>query len=73
MDWTQEQVSPWVLSLIDRFGPGRCMFGSHLPIAGLSRGFAPLFDAYRQIVRGCSVDEQDQMFCKVAADWFRIL
>jgi predicted TIM-barrel fold metal-dependent hydrolase len=72
MEWTEEQISPWVLSLIDMFGPGRCMFGSHLPIAGLSRGFGPLFDVYRRIVRGCSVDEQDQLFRKVAADWFRI-
>jgi predicted TIM-barrel fold metal-dependent hydrolase len=72
MDWTEEKVAPWVLSLIDMFGPGRCMFGSHLPIARVSRGFSSLFEAYRQIVRGFSLDEQDQLFRKVAADWFRL-
>jgi len=54
----------------DMFGPGRCMFGSHLPIARLSRGFGPLFEAYRQIVRHFTLDEQDQLFRKVAADCF---
>ncbi len=72
MDWSEEQVAPWVLALIDMFGPRRCMFGSHLPIAGLSRGFKPLYDAYQRIVRRFSADEQDQMFRKVAADWFRL-
>jgi len=72
MNWTLEQVSPWVLSLIEIFGPHRCMFGSHLPIAALSRGFEPLYDAYRQIVFDFSQSEQDQMFGGVAADWFRI-
>jgi hypothetical protein len=23
---------PWILALIEDFGPKRCMFGSHLPI-----------------------------------------
>ena len=46
------------------------MFGSHLPIAGLSRGFGALYDAYRNIVHGFSPSEQDQMFRTVAAGWF---
>jgi len=70
MDWTVDVVSPWILTLIELFGPDRCMFGSHLPIANLSRGFAPLYAAYRQIVSGFSPSEQDRMFRGVAADWF---
>lgn len=72
MDWTVEQVAPWVLALVEMFGPDRCMFGSHLPIAGLSGGFEPLYDAYQEIVVGFTEDEQDQMFRCVAADWFRV-
>ncbi len=72
MNWSREQVSPWIRALIDLFGPDRCMFGSHLPIAALSRGFSALYDAYRHIVRGFTAREQDQMFRGVAADWFRI-
>lgn len=50
-DWTIEQITPWILSLIEMFGPQRCMFGSHLPIAKLSFGFDHLYDAYQHIVR----------------------
>lgn len=72
MQWTLEQVSPWVLSLIETFGPNRCMFGSHLPIANLSFGFERLYDAYQQMVAGFSENERDKMFRGVANDWFRV-
>ena len=68
--WRTQDVAPWVLSLVELFGPARCMFGSHMPIAGLSGGFEPLYTAYRQIVAGCSGDEQDQLFRGTAAAWF---
>ncbi len=72
MNWTVDQVRPWVLSLIDLFSPNRCMFGSHLPIDKLSFGFERLYDAYEQIIADFSPDEQDQMLRAVATDWFRL-
>jgi predicted TIM-barrel fold metal-dependent hydrolase len=72
MDWTETKIAPWVLSLIEVFGPHRCMFGSHLPITKLSHGFKPLYDTYQHLVRNFSVSEQDQLFRSVAIDWFRV-
>lgn len=72
LNWTTEQIAPWILSLIDAFGPDRIMFGSHLPIAKLSFGFDRLYGAYQHIVRDFSEDEKDLMFRRVAAEWFRI-
>jgi predicted TIM-barrel fold metal-dependent hydrolase len=72
MGWTPDIPRPWVLSVIEAFGPHRCMLGSHMPIAGLSVGFERLYDAYAQIVAGFSADEQDQMLRGVAASWFRL-
>jgi len=72
MGWTAESVRPWLLSVVEQFGPERCMLGSHMPIAGLSYGFAPLYAAYRRILAGFSADEQDRMFRRVAAQWFRL-
>ena len=71
MDWRREQIAPWVLSLIEIFGPARCMFGSHMPIADLSVGFEPLYAAYQEIVVGFSPAERDAMFRGTAADWFQ--
>jgi len=70
MGWHREQIAHWVLSLIEMFGPARCMFGSHMPIAGLSWGFQRLYDAYQEIVAGFSQAERDDMFRGTAAAWF---
>jgi predicted TIM-barrel fold metal-dependent hydrolase len=71
MGWRQEQVAPWILSVIETFGPSRCMFGSHLPIASLSVGFESLYNAYQEIVTRFSAAEQDDMFRGTAAAWFK--
>jgi predicted TIM-barrel fold metal-dependent hydrolase len=68
--WSREQVAPWVLAVIEAFGPARCMFGSHLPIAGLSSGFSRLYVAYQEIVAGFSEAERDALFRGTAAAWF---
>ena len=72
MQWTLEQVSPWIRSLIEMFGPNRCMFGSHMPIAALSVGFERTYTAYQELVADLSESERDRMFRGVAHDWFRV-
>lgn len=72
MDWTLEQVKPWILSAIEIFGTKRCMFGSHMPIAKLSRGFTELYSAYEKIVGDFSVKEKTELFRQVAAEWFSL-
>jgi predicted TIM-barrel fold metal-dependent hydrolase len=72
LDWTEEQIEPWVTSVIEAFGPTRCMFGSHLPIDGLSHGFDRLYGAYERIVAAFSDDERDAVFRSTALKWFRV-
>lgn len=72
MDWTLEQVRPWILNAIDIFGTERCMFGSHMPIAKLSRGFTQLYSAYENIITGFSHSEKESLFYQVAKEWFRL-
>lgn len=72
LGWKVADVAPWILAVIEAFGPSRSMFGSHLPIAGLSHGFDQLYAAYEHIVAGFSDDEKDAMFRGTAAAWFRI-
>jgi predicted TIM-barrel fold metal-dependent hydrolase len=49
------------------FGPARCMFGSHMPIDGLSWGLERLYDTCQEIVAGFSQAERDDMFRGTAA------
>jgi predicted TIM-barrel fold metal-dependent hydrolase len=67
LEWTAEQVRPWILEVIDLFGPGRCMFASHMPIATLSRSFQNLYKAYLEVVSGFSTPEKQQLFDDTAA------
>jgi predicted TIM-barrel fold metal-dependent hydrolase len=70
MEWTVDAARPWVQTLIEVFGPDRCMLGSHLPISRLSRGFEPLYDAYDELLADLSPGEQDSLFRDTATAWF---
>lgn len=70
MEWSVSEAAPWVLSAIDMFDVSRCMFGSHMPVAKLSTGFADLSDRYAQLVAGLSPNEIDEIFFDVADRWF---
>ena len=72
MNWNEAQVKPWIMSMVQMFGPKRCMFGSHMPIDALSHGFDRLYDTYERIVAEFSDDERDSMFRTTARNWFRV-
>ena len=60
--WTIQQFRPWILETIVCFGAHRCMFASHMPITLLACSFRELYCAYLDIVSGCSVSEEQQLF-----------
>jgi predicted TIM-barrel fold metal-dependent hydrolase len=70
MNWTPDIARPWIHTLIDLFGPDRCMLGSHLPISKLSHGFDPLYDAYDELFRDLSPAEQARLYRGTATAWF---
>ena len=57
-------------TIIEHFGPQRCMLGSHLPISRLSSGFEPLYDAYDELLADLSPADQDSLFGATATSWF---
>lgn len=71
MRWTADQAEPWVRATLDIIGVSRCMFGSHMPIAGLSTGFAESYARYAGFVETYSADERDALFYGVANEWFK--
>jgi predicted TIM-barrel fold metal-dependent hydrolase len=70
MQWSIANAAPWVSAAIDTFGVSRCMFGSRMPIAGLSTGFANLYERYAQFAAPYSENEWDETFFGVASRWF---
>ena len=56
--WTAASQRDVVLSVIDFFGPARCMFASNFPVDSLCASFATIFSGFQEIVRDLSVAEQ---------------
>ena len=49
-DWTLESLREVVMRCIDCFGPGRAMFASDFPVAGLWATFDEVYGAFKTIV-----------------------
>ncbi len=70
--WTVDSLRPLVLETIEIFGVDRAMFGSNFPVDGLYSDFDTLFDAYRRIVAGFTLDEQRRLFHDNARRFYRL-
>ncbi len=57
---------------IEAFGPERCMFESNFPVDKLSLSYAVLWNAFKKIAAGYSVDEQESLFRGTAMRVYRI-
>ena len=56
--WTVADQRDIVRSVIDLFGPARCMFASNFPVDSLCATFATIFGGFQEIVRDMSGAEQ---------------
>lgn len=70
--WTIESFRPYVLEVINAFGPSRCMFASNFPIDGLHSSYSALWHAYANIVSGLRADERDALFLHNAERIYRL-
>jgi predicted TIM-barrel fold metal-dependent hydrolase len=72
--WTIESIRPWVLHMIEAFGPNRIMFGTNWPVDILYATYMEQVDAYRSIIAeaGFSRDEQEGMLYRNAERFYRI-
>lgn len=70
--WSVESIRPWVEAAIDAFGPARCMFGTNWPVDSLYSSYQAVVDAYRDVIRSFSIDEQRQMLMRTAENVYRI-
>lgn len=70
--WTVDSFRPWILECIEAFGAQRCVFGTNWFVDRLYSSYPDLIDAYRQIIKDFSHDEQVAMFSANAERVFRI-
>ncbi len=70
--WTVETIRPYVLGCIEAFGTNRVIFGTNWPVDRMFSSYPDVINAYAEIIKGFSADEQRAMFASNAERLFRI-
>jgi len=70
--WTTESIRPYVLSAIELFGVGRCMFASNFPVDKLFSSYDDIFNAFRDITSKFSEAERWALFHGNAERYYRL-
>ena len=72
---SEELAEPWretIQSMIEMFGPDRCMFESNYPVDKRGAGYTVLWNAYKRIAANYSEAEKLDLFHDTAARAYRI-
>jgi predicted TIM-barrel fold metal-dependent hydrolase len=62
----------YYMTVIDAFGPDRCMFESNFPMDREATAYNVLWNAAKRLAAGFSEDEQDALFRRTAARIYRL-
>jgi predicted TIM-barrel fold metal-dependent hydrolase len=63
---------PYIESCIEAFGPSRCMFESNFPPDKGQCSYQVIFNAFKRLAAPYSEGERTALFCKTAADFYRL-
>ncbi len=67
-----ETWRPWMETLIELFGPARCMFESNFPVDKGGFSYAVGWNAFKRLAAGASAAEKDELFYGSAARFYRL-
>jgi len=70
--WKPADLRPYVETILEAFGPGRCMFGSDWPVCELAGTYQQVYNALSEIIGPLSESENDQIFGKTASKFYRL-
>ena len=62
----------WYRYMIEQFRPSRCMFESNFPVDRLSCSYTVLWNQFKKLTKGFSVDERTAMFHDTALRVYRL-
>lgn len=63
---------PWMLTCIEAFGAGRCMFESNFPVDKGTCSYPVLWNAFKRIATGMSKEDKAMLFAGTAARVYRL-
>jgi predicted TIM-barrel fold metal-dependent hydrolase len=67
-----QALAPYVDTCIEAFGPNRCMFESNFPPDKGTCSYQVIFNAFKRLAAPYSEGERTALFCKTAADFYRL-
>lgn len=70
--WTVDSLRPFVLRVIETFGPNRCMFASNFPVEKVHGSFGGFYEAYDTITADFGEAERTSLFGGTAARVYRL-
>ncbi|MCH8686187.1 amidohydrolase family protein [Pedomonas mirosovicensis] len=71
-DWQPEDMKPFALEVIERFGPERVLFASDFPTDKLFSSCGQILETFADIAAGFSEDERRDMFGRNANRVYRL-
>jgi len=67
-----EAWRPYLMTCIEAFGPGRCMFESNFPVDKASCNYTVLWNALKRVSEGFSAEERADLFQRTASRVYRL-
>ncbi len=71
-NWSVESFRPFILTLIERFGPDRCMMATNFPTDRLYGSLDAHLDAYAMIAAAFGDEDRDALFAGTANRIYRV-
>jgi L-fuconolactonase len=68
--WQPADLQRYVEVAVEAFGPQRLMYGSDWPVCELAGSYQRVIDALRECLADLSASEQEQIFCRTAAEFY---
>jgi len=60
--WTEDNLRPYVETVLDAFGPSRLLFGSDWPVCTVAASYGRWADVVRAFIATLGADEQRAIF-----------
>jgi len=70
--WTEEQIRPYLDTVLEVFGPSRLMFGSDWPVCLLACDYARWLAIVRRAIEKLTAGEQDRILGGTAIEAYRL-
>ena len=70
--WTTASVAPIVRTVLEQFGPGRCMIGSNFPVDSLTSAYAEIWETYDELLADLDPMERNSVDAGTCADFYRL-